>query len=136
MRENGAAGWWRAGLVVLLVAGLWLVLLLSLPPFAGLVVGVAFVFLLLPYFLPTTYIIAPEGVRVQRGIVGSRLKPWSAFAHFRETERGYWLVPANLDTMGRIAPLRAVFLPYPLEPKLRTLLEMELAHYFPVGNSE
>lgn len=131
LAEGGKAGWLKAGLVALLAAGLWLVLLLSLPPFAALLLGATFSTLLLPYYLPATYQIGPEGVRIQRGIFPTRLKPWPNFASLKLAEHGYWLIPANLPPARNLEPLRALFLPYPLDPTLKANLANDLSQYLP-----
>lgn len=127
--EGGTQGWLRAGLVALLVGGVWIILLLSLPPLAALMIGAAFVGFLLPYYLPAVYRVGPEGIKVQRGVVAGRLKPWNSFASYKETGQGYWLVPADSQ---KLEPLRAIFLPYPTEPELKMALAAELNSRLPL----
>jgi hypothetical protein len=124
--ERGLKGWLLAGFVALLAAGLWLVLLLSLPPVAAFLLGATFIGLLLPYYLPGLYSITEQGVKLERGIFPGRFKSWDNFSGFKETERGYWLIPANLPASSNtLEPLRATFLPYPADP----LLKIKIASY-------
>ncbi|MEI6047113.1 MAG: hypothetical protein WCS37_22450 [Chloroflexota bacterium] len=132
LRERG---WLRAGLVALLLVGLEVVLLVSLPPIVSLVMSLAFITLLLPYYLPAVYRIGSEGVQVQRSLFAARLQSWATFESFRPSEQGCWLIPtstlAGKNRLPLFEPLRAVFLPYPTEPELKTSLLTSLQCYLP-----
>lgn len=131
LREEGGRGWLKAGLVLGLVAGLWLVLLLSLPPAAALLLGAIFAALLLPYFLPSNFVIGPEGIGVQRGVFPSRQHRWQNFGQVEMREKGFWLIPTKSPPAKTFAPLRALFLPYPLETTLKPSLAAILQKYLP-----
>ena len=64
LRQQGLTP--RAIAVLLLIGFVWLVLLLSLPLLASLVLGMALLVSLLPYYLPTHYRIDADGIVVSR----------------------------------------------------------------------
>src|SRR5438045_4467856 len=128
LREEGRAAWTRAGAVALLVLGVSVVLLVSLPPATAFVLTLLVAMALVPYFLPRHYRVSEAGLVQTRGFWNAR-RDWTEFGSFQAGPGGYWLLPAPAltDQVGkfRLKP-PPFFLPAPLEPANARTLEFFL----------
>ncbi len=128
LREGGAKGWIRAGLVLALLSVIWLVLAFSLPLLVAVVLALALFLAVLPFFTPHFYRIDARGITIRQGIIiWSRHYPWKKFAGCQIAQDGYWLLP--LET----APtLQALYLPQPANETVSTTLRLLLEEHFPL----
>jgi hypothetical protein len=115
--EEGGKGWLKAGLVLVLAAGVWLVLVASLPvPVAG-VLSLAFLAVLFPYFLPLTYQVDNSGITVRYSWGGLKKHRWTNIEKCEETAKGY-----AFTSRPNPRP-QTFFLPLPPEPAAQALLK-------------
>ncbi len=123
----------RAIAVLLLIGLVWLVLLLSLPLVASLVLGMALLVSLLPYYLPTYYRVDADGIMVRRSLginISSRQRKWSEFVRCEARPNGYLLSPFGSTSQPRpLETWRAVWLPIPTDNTARALLGSLLENF-------
>jgi len=128
LRESGAKGWARAGLVLALLSVIWLVLAFSLPLPVAIVLALALFIAVLPFFTPDFYRIDARGITIRQGVgFWSRHYPWKKFAGCQIAADGYWLLPFET------APtLQALYLPQPHNQAAQTNLRLLLEEHFPL----
>ena len=132
MVENGATNLLKAGLVLALLAAIWFILAVSVPPVAALALMLALLLATLSFFTPSYFLLNDEGVTIRRGFgLVSRFTAWKSFTGCKVGPNGYWLIPANPVNHG-LSLYRALFLPFPLEADFQALLRQNLEKRFPI----
>jgi len=126
----------RAVAVLLLIGLVCLVLLISLPFIASLVLGMALIISLLPYYLPTRYRVEAEGITVSHSLgIGRRKRKWSEFVRCEARPQGYLLSPFAPSTQPHaLETWRAVWLPNPTDTTARALLSSLLENFLLLSN--
>ena len=130
LKEDGPLAWGRAGLALLVLTATVIVLLVSLPPFAAVVLGLILVIAVLPYFWPRQYRVTQDFVLVNRGLLTDR-HLWADFRGFEIAKDGYWLLPVIGRPVLSRARLRPLYLPAPLDSQIARQLGEYLAEKFP-----
>lgn len=117
LKEDGPLAWGRAGLALLVLTVTMIVLLVSLPPFAAIVLGLILVVAVLPYFWPRQYRVTQDFILVNRGLLTER-HGWADFKGFQVAKDGYWLLPVvGRPVLSRARP-RPLYLPTPLDSQI------------------
>lgn len=121
----------KALLVAMFVGIVWLILLISLPTLTGFALGTALLIALLPYYLPTRYLVDAKGITIKRGSFARRMRYWQEFVRYEPRPNGYLLSPfAQTSSENHLEPFRSLYLPFPHDPAARSLLATILKNQF------